>query len=182
MVWLMDSIDKGFLPKGLPFYAQQPEKLPQKRYPSDLEFKDMIRQMGLKFTPQRLVILKVIFSYDKKHITAQALFETLSEKSPHIGFATVYRFLRVLTQHGRMIEVRMGAMPARYELTPRKHHDHLTCIYCGHIVEFEDDKIEKLQDEVCKKNKFQLVHHILELYGVCSSSFCQKQHKSLHKS
>ncbi len=173
---MSETKNELFLPGGLNVSPPKAYKFDKQVY-SDNDLKDMIREMGLKFTSQRLLILKTIFSYDKKHITAQSLFEKLSEIEPSLGFATVYRFLRVLTQHGFMIEVRMGAMPARYELTPQKHHDHLTCIYCGKIVEFEDDRIERLQEEVSRKNKFILVHHILELYGVCENQHCRTRYK-----
>ena len=169
--------NEPFLPVGLNLEASKARKF-KKRVYSDSELKDIIRSVGLKFTSQRLLILKTIFSYDKKHITAQSLFDKLSQIEPSLGFATVYRFLRVLTQKGFMIEVRMGAMPARYELTPHNHHDHLTCVYCGKIVEFEDENIEMLQEEVSLKNKFILVHHILELYGVCEKKECRAQYKN----
>ena len=168
------------VPLTLPFHPTYEQKWTQKS-PTDSDLRDIIRQMGLKFTNQRFLILKAIFSGSKKHITAQSLFEKLNEEEPSLGFATVYRFLRALTQHGYMLEVRMGGSPARYELTPHKHHDHLTCIYCGQIEEFEDDEIEKLQEEVSRKNKYILVHHILELYGVCSKPSCRKRYAEFQK-
>jgi Fur family ferric uptake transcriptional regulator len=66
----------------------------------------------------------------------------------------------------------MGGLPARYELTPKSHHDHLTCINCGKICEFENSAIEQLQEKVAKQFGFQLTSHVLELYGVCAD--CQK--------
>ncbi|MCB0370999.1 MAG: transcriptional repressor, partial [Bdellovibrionales bacterium] len=68
-------------------------------------------------------------------------------------------------------EVRMGGMPARYELTPKKHHDHMTCTECGSIVEFENKNIESLQEKVALQYGFKLTHHVLELYGICPA--CQ---------
>lgn len=136
----------------------------------DDEFKRIIRQLNLKVTYQRLAILKALHD-GRRHVTAQELFEIISVKNPEIGFATVYRFLRTLTEGHFVTEVRMGGLPARYELTPKRHHDHLTCEKCGKIVEFENRTIETLQEKVAKQFGFQLTHHLLELYGVCSS--CQ---------
>jgi Fur family ferric uptake transcriptional regulator len=67
----------------------------------------------------------------------------------------------------------MGGMPARYELTPKSHHDHLTCTQCGTIIEFENRDIEQLQILVARNNGFQLTGHVLELYGICPG--CQKK-------
>lgn len=137
---------------------------------SEEDFKKIIRKMNLKVTPQRLVILKVLHG-NRKHITAQELFEKVQKENEDIGFATVYRFLKDLAGVKSVTEVRMGGMPARYELTPKKHHDHMTCTECGRIVEFENKSIESLQEKVAHQYGFKLTHHVLELYGICPA--CQ---------
>lgn len=136
--------------------------------------KQIIRDMNLKVTEQRLSILQCLHQ-GRAHVSAQEVFEAVTEKYPEIGFATVYRFLRALTEHNFVTEVRMGGLPARYELTPRAHHDHLTCVKCGKICEFENDEIETLQDKVAKQFGFKLTSHVLELYGVCTD--CQRLEK-----
>lgn len=137
------------------------------------DVKRIIRQMNLKVTNQRVAILSALHE-GRKHVTAQELFEIVNRKHPEIGFATVYRFLRELADHEFVTEVRMGGLPARYELTPQAHHDHLTCVRCGVICEFENKSIEKLQLQVAEHFGFQLTGHILELYGLCPSCQAQK--------
>ncbi|MCB9026495.1 MAG: transcriptional repressor [Bdellovibrionaceae bacterium] len=145
-----------------------PEKLMKREHWSHGDFKRIVREMGLKVTCQRLAILESL-SVGRAHVTAQEVYESLFKQNPEIGFATVYRFLKKLKNSGFVTEVRMGGMPARYELTPRKHHDHLTCSICGKIVEFADETIEALQLEIAKKHKFQLTGHLMELYGHCET-------------
>ena len=144
----------------------EPEKLIRRDPVDPATFKRMIRRMGLKVTSQRLAILETL-SAGRAHVTAQEVFETVNSRYPDIGFATVYRFLRKMAEQSMVTEVRMGGLPARYELTPRRHHDHLTCTRCGQIVEFENQGIESLQEKVARDHSFQLTHHVLELYGVC---------------
>ncbi|HVI02170.1 MAG TPA: transcriptional repressor, partial [Enhygromyxa sp.] len=48
-----------------------------------------------------------------------------------------------------------------------EHHDHLICIECDHVLEFTNDEIERLQDQVARSFGFNLVRHKLELYGLC---------------
>jgi len=143
-----------------------PERLITREPVEKQNFKRMIREMGLKVTQQRLAILEAMAG-GRAHVTAQEVFEVVNAKYPEIGFATVYRFLRKMAESQLVTEVRMGGLPARYELTPRKHHDHLTCTNCGQIVEFEKPEIEALQLEVAKAHGFQLTDHVLELYGLC---------------
>ncbi len=139
----------------------------------DEDFKRVIRDIHLKVTHQRMAILKTLHE-GRRHVTAQELFEMLSKNFPDIGFATVYRFLRALSDASFVTEIRMGGSPARYELTPKAHHDHLTCERCGKICEFENKAIEKLQEKVAYQFGFVLTHHILELYGVCPSCQAKK--------
>jgi Fur family transcriptional regulator, ferric uptake regulator len=70
-------------------------------------FKRMIREMSLKVTKQRLAILEAL-NMGQAHVTAQEVYEIVNNKHPEIGFATVYRFLRKLTDNKYVTEVRMG--------------------------------------------------------------------------
>ena len=162
----------------LPYRGNQEQLIQRDRVKEDA-LRRLIRQMGLKVTGQRMSILKALTQPGPVHVTAQELFERVSPQHPDIGFATVYRFLRALTQHNFVTELRMGGAPARYELTPHRHHDHLMCTQCGQIVEFENEQIEKLQLEVAQKNSFQLTGHVLELYGLCPA--CQQQQQEKKK-
>ncbi|MCM2281574.1 MAG: transcriptional repressor [Bdellovibrionaceae bacterium] len=128
--------------------------------------KKIIRDLNLKVTSQRLLILEVVRN-GPSHFTAQDVFESVLARNPEIGFATVYRFLRTLSEHSYVTEIRMGGMPARYEWAGKRHHDHLTCVSCANIVEFENTEIERLQEKVAKQFGFSLTDHVLELYGVC---------------
>jgi Fur family ferric uptake transcriptional regulator len=136
--------------------------------------KKIIRELGLKVTQQRLQILEAVRK-GPRHFTAQDVFETVAAENPDIGFATVYRFLKNLSTHNFVTEVRMGGMPARYEWASRRHHDHLTCSECGKVVEFESDQIEALQEKIAQNLGFRLTGHLLELFGVCPA--CQKNAK-----
>ena len=142
------------------------EVIIQREKLSDENLKRIIRDMGLKVTDQRLAILGVL-SRGRAHVSAQEVFENVKPKYKEIGFATVYRFLKSLSEKQFVTEVRMGGFPARYELTPKSHHDHLSCSVCGKIVEFQNSDIERLQLLVAKNNGFKLTGHVLELYGIC---------------
>ncbi|MGE4132903.1 MAG: Fur family transcriptional regulator [Bdellovibrionales bacterium] len=165
----MDFLSTDLAPGRRPL---EPEKLVRREPVDPSKFKRMIRQMGLRVTQQRIAILQSLGS-GRAHVTAQEVFETVSQNHPEIGFATVYRFLRKMAQQKLVTEVRMGGLPARYELTPRRHHDHLTCVECGQIVEFECQPIEALQEKVAQEKGFKLTHHVLELYGLCPT--CQAE-------
>lgn len=164
------SISSGMNLSSLPLGQNEPseneEILIEREKLNEAELKKIIREMGLKVTGQRLAILKSL-SKGRAHRSAQEVFESVTETHKEIGFATVYRFLRDLSNNGYVTEVRMGGLPARYELTPKSHHDHLTCVQCTKIVEFENQTIERLQQKIAEENGFKLTGHVLELYGLC---------------
>ncbi len=128
---------------------------------------------GLRSTTQRDKILK-IFVDAGQHLSAEELYLRVKEVHPGIGYATVYRTLKLLEEAGLADERRFEDGFTRYEFKAfGHHHDHLICTQCGTILEFENERIEVLQQDVARKNKFMVQSHKLELYGLCAR--CQKK-------
>jgi Fur family ferric uptake transcriptional regulator len=126
---------------------------------------------GLKSTRQRDDILDIFVSAGR-HLSAEELYLLVKKSHPGIGYATVYRTLKLLASAGLAEEQRFEDGYTRYEYRATdSHHDHLICTKCGRIIEFENERIEQLQQDVARKNKFQVQSHKLELYGLCSE--CQ---------
>ena len=135
-------------------------------------FHDFITQKGLKSTRQRDIILEAFLSSDR-HMSIEELYLKLRAKHPNIGYATVYRTLKLFAESGIAREIHFGDGQTRYEhVAEGEHHDHLVCTRCGTIVEFENEAIEKLQDEVAGRHGFIIENHKLELYGLCAK--CRK--------
>ena len=137
---------------------------------SELEvLRRYLSERGLKMTTQRDRILEV-FLRTSGHVTAEQLYEKMKQVDAGIGFTTVYRTLRVLCESGLAQERNFGHGPARYEHAfSRRHHDHLVCVKCGRIIEFENDAIEAIQRQVAETHRFSLLDHRHELYGHCES-------------
>lgn len=128
---------------------------------------------GLRSTTQRDKILRV-FVDAEQHVSAEELYLRIKEIHPGIGYATVYRTLKLLAEAGLADERRFEDAFTRYEFKASgNHHDHLICTQCGRILEFENERIEALQQDVARRNKFMVRSHKLELYGLCAR--CQKK-------
>ena len=134
-------------------------------------FKEHLRGQRLKSTAQRDTIAKV-FLNSRRHISVEELYHEVRRLNPRIGYATVYRTMKLLTQCGVAAERHFRNGEARYESAHKRHHDHLICEVCGKIVEFEEQRIEVLQEEIAKRLGFGLTGHKMELYGVCRE--CRK--------
>ncbi|HUI67576.1 MAG TPA: transcriptional repressor [Nitrospirota bacterium] len=134
---------------------------------------EYLSRQGLKSTQQRDKILQ-IFVDAGRHVSAEELYEHVKKVHPGIGYATVYRTLKLLTNAGLAEERRFEDGFTRYEYKVSDgHHDHLICTKCGTIIEFENQRIEALQQDVARKNRFKVQSHKLELYGLCA--VCQKK-------
>jgi Fur family ferric uptake transcriptional regulator len=129
---------------------------------------DYLVGQGLKSTQQRDAILRV-FMDAGRHVSAEELSALVKKSHPGIGYVTVYRTLKLLADAGLAEARRFEDGFTRYEYTVAiGHHDHLICTKCGTIIEFENARIEKLQLDVARKNRFQVKNHKLELYGLCA--------------
>lgn len=135
-------------------------------------FKEHLRRLGLKSTSQRDDIAHVFFA-SERHISVDELYRQVRQVNPRIGYATVYRTMKLLTECGLAVERHFRDGEARYESSEGHHHDHLICEVCGRIEEFEEDRIERLQAEIAHKLGFELSGHKMELYGVCLD--CQRK-------
>lgn len=131
------------------------------------DFKAFLADKGLKSTRQRDLILDEFLRVGS-HVSNEELYLRLRKKHPAIGYATVYRTLRLFAECGLAEARHFGDGQTRYELSALdEHHDHLICTECGKIVEFEEPQIEKLQEKVALSKGFVIERHRLELYGRC---------------
>lgn len=134
------------------------------------QFHAYLSTKHLKSTRQRDLIARTFFS-SVGHISIEELLALSRAQNSKIGYATVYRTLKLLTECGLAAHRRFGDGQTMYETAgDTAHHDHLICIECGHVLEFENQEIELQQDRVARSFGFSLVRHKLELYGLCSKA------------
>ena len=135
---------------------------------------DYMARHGLRSTEQRRVVTEMFFS-SQGHLSIEELLEQVRLEESKIGYATVYRTLKLLKECGLAYERHFGDGVSRYEVAwEDEHHDHLICVECEKIIEFENDNIEALQHEVASLYDFKLVRHKLELYGICPECQAKK--------
>ncbi|MCG3778425.1 MAG: Ferric uptake regulation protein [Nitrospira sp.] len=133
------------------------------------EMKTLTEHLGkhqLKLTRQRELILGAFLR--QEHITAEAMYHQLAKSDPHLGLATIYRTLNLFCDAGLAQARHFGSQTQYDNIAHKGHHDHLICTNCQKIVEFENEEIEQLQEDVARKNGFTITTHRLELYGLCS--------------
>lgn len=137
-------------------------------------FNQRLSEAGLKSTRQRDAIVERFFRIDK-HISVEELLEDVRKVSPRIGYATVYRTLKLLVEY-RFAEPRQfGDGQTRFDpVTGDDHaHDHVICIDCRRVLEFSDEIINvRVGQIVAQMGTFKLTRQRLELYARCTATEC----------
>ena len=136
----------------------------------EVEQRRLVRYLGehgLKRTRQREAILDVFLSAGG-HLSGEELHQAVRELHSRIGYTTVYRTMKLLCEAGLASERHFDDGMTRYEIE-HEHHDHLVCVKCGKIIEFECEAIEASQNEVAERHGFQILRHRHELYGHCAA-------------
>lgn len=124
---------------------------------------------GFKLTrPRRRVVEKLLAV--KGHVSADELFDLLRKDQDDVSRATVYRTLSIVSQSGLVDGHDFDGGRRVYEpMVGRAHHDHLFCVACGKVIEFEEEAIEKLQEAVVARHRFTPVYHSHKIFGYCEA-------------
>lgn len=144
--------------------------------------KEKLKEKGLKVTHQRLKVLSVLEQNSGVHMTAEDVYELVSQECPEIGLATVYRTLQLLWDMQLVDRINLDDGCVRYEIghlltdeTKHNHH-HLICRKCGRVIPFDADLLDELEDHIEEAAGFHVQDHEVKFYGLCSD--CMKSEKS----
>jgi Fur family ferric uptake transcriptional regulator len=138
---------------------------------------DFMRSRGFKLTGSRRKVIEKLLSV-KGHVGADELIEFLRRDRTPVSKATVYRTLALVSQSGLIDGHDFDGNKRVYEpMVGRAHHDHMYCIACGKVIEFEEEAIERLQERVVQRHKFTPVYHSHKIFGYCEACAAQAPSK-----
>jgi Fur family ferric uptake transcriptional regulator len=130
-------------------------------------FQEHLGRQGLKLTRQREEILRALMAAER-HLGIEELYDSLKRQDPSIGRATIFRTVKLLQECGLVAEVGSVDGRAKFELkADRPHHDHMICVECGRIIEFQSPMMERFQDGAIRRHGFVALWHRHEIFGRC---------------
>ncbi len=130
-------------------------------------FADFLAARRLKLTRQREAVVDEILA-NPGHFEAEEIVQRLKGNRQRVSRATVYRTLELLKDCLMVERLDFGTNAAYYEhVDEASHHDHLICLRCGNVIEFHNEKLEKIQSDVCGKFDFTERYHSLRIFGLC---------------
>ncbi len=135
------------------------------------EIAEILREKGLKATPQRMAIYSVLIN-TKSHPSAETIFKTLEPKNPSMSLATVYKTLEAFKKAGLITEINLGDGFSRYDGVTQ-FHPHVICTECGRLIDAKLKNIELIIEDIENSTNFKIQNEQMFFYGICSK--CQKQ-------
>ena len=142
-------------------------------------FRERLGELGLKSTRQRDVIVATFFRLGR-HISVEELLEEVRREVPRIGYATVYRTMKLLVEHRFAEARRFGDGQTRFDPkhSEDEQHDHLICTDCRRVVEFNDPVVEARIGQIASElGTFELKRRTIELYARCTRTDCEHRTK-----
>ena len=130
-------------------------------------FRRHLRDQHLPVTRQRDLIAQTVLMSDE-HLSVEAIQRALMERGERVGTATIYRTLDVLVRSGLVRAHDFGEGFKRYEPMPQQaYHEHLICLRCGKVVEFQNERLERMIPIIADEHAFEHQRHRVEVYGLC---------------
>lgn len=121
-----------------------------------------------RVTPERFAILDEVL-HTQGHFDAESLYYRMATGGIKVSKATVYNTLELLLDCGLVSKYRFADKTSRYEKAfGRPHHHHLICLECGDIIEFVNEKLDRIQGDVCREKDFKSQSSTLQIFGTCS--------------
>ncbi|MDA2931283.1 transcriptional repressor, partial [Acidobacteria bacterium AH-259-O06] len=137
---------------------------------------EYLRKNGLKMTRQRRTVAESFLQTDG-HLSTDEWYELVRKKDEKVGFTTVFRTLKTLTDCGLARETHFHDGRIRFEhIYRRPHHHHIVCVECGRTIEFLSPQWEQIQEEIVSKYGFKPLYHNLQIFGVCRD--CQNKQET----
>lgn len=130
-------------------------------------FRRHLRDRRLPVTRQRIAVADELFRA-ADHPSALDLARRLQARGAAVGTATLYRTLEVLLESGLARAHEFGAGFKRYEATPAAAHEHLICGRCGKVVEFTNERLERMLRMTADEQRFHYQQHRVEVHGTCA--------------
>ena len=136
------------------------------------KLKQILHKKNLRYTQQRQEVWDEICSTNE-HRDAEDIYNSLRKRQTNVSRATVYRTIDILVKNNLVRRLDLGDGRSRFENKMGiAHHDHIVCLDCRKIVEFMNEEIEEIQEQVAKEMGFEIVRHVHQLFGRCLDEKC----------
>jgi len=129
--------------------------------------RQILNSSSRRVTAQRTLLLELL-RHSGGHVDADELYRRARKKYPRISLSTVYRNLQLFKKLGLVDERHFDEEHHHYEVKSGEEHQHLLCISCGKVVEFDYPASRRFKENVGKKYDFDITGVEIHITGLCS--------------
>ncbi|HLA24036.1 MAG TPA: Fur family transcriptional regulator [bacterium] len=127
----------------------------------------MLRARGLRVTPQRALVFRLIRELGAEHPSAESVHVRATREMSSLSLRTVYTILGELEDLGAIRSLDVGTGSKRFCINPRRHH-HLVCRRCGRIADVSVD-VGPLEVPPDQRRGFLVTDHEVVFRGLCAA-------------
>ena len=127
-----------------------------------------LHAMGMRWTPQRRIILAAQLQSAGAHVTGAALVEQVQARDPDTPPSTVYRTLDMLESIGYVCHSHGRDGREEFHVLPGAEHAHLLCNRCGRTWEIPPTELTGLVADLATTRKFRVDLSHLTVSGTCT--------------
>lgn len=121
---------------------------------------------GKRITPQRRIIVEIIQEHEG-HLDADEILLRAKARYPRLSLSTVYRTLDLLRELDLVKELGLATYRRHYEAKPNEEHQHLICLGCGKVIEFQCAHCLDIHQNLADQHGFEITGSRVELLGYC---------------
>jgi Fe2+ or Zn2+ uptake regulation protein len=108
----------------------------------------LLSKIGVRLTPQRIIITKIILENVKKHPSFKELYELVRKEMPSIGISTLFNTLKLLEEHN---VIRLFEYNGETHVDLPHQHINVYCINSKEIIDIEDNEINNIVEQIIKE-------------------------------
>ena len=136
-----------------------------------------VKQAGIKLTPQRLEVFRVLAG-SEEHPSAESVLREVQGRMPTVSLDTVYRTLWMLHDLGLITTLGPSSSGVRFDPNSEKHH-HYSCVQCGLVRDFESEDLDALLLPDAVRQFGSIEGAQVEVRGLCAK--CQREARKASK-
>jgi len=125
----------------------------------------ILKEKGLKLTPQRRMILDVIHE-SAAHLTGEEILGRVHSRVPGVNKSTIYRTLELLEKLGCVLKSELDDRFV-YHHAEEGYHHHIVCGECGKTIDCDEDLFSSVEQSLEKKYGFPVNFKHVVMSGLC---------------
>ena len=153
------------------------ESVPVSQSPIE-RFEEYLVARGLRKTDQRRFLVEQVFRRHQ-HFDADQLIEQLPRRGQpnYVSRPTVYRTLKEFVDAGLLRRFELNGRSVYEHDYGYPDHDHLYCVKCHQLFEFQSLQLIQLRDEIARQQRFRVRSHRLIVQGICNECHNNRQRR-----